>query len=371
MRALPLLTGALLVSATPFAAFADEEGLPDPPLVLSLAPGASGAPWKVKIENTGEVPVRLAADSRLLSLEVTPPAGSPAEAALRKKGAKSTEPVVAKCELPADIRPTTDEGRELVVPGKRSFTLSFDPGCYCFGTKERGALVNGASVKARFGFPTPAPKTVKGKVQPLTSPFVAAPVGAAVGKLASVKAITSAAIALGEDVKVVPVPVPASAGNASAGGSVSNGGIEVTTGETLDVARGSEITVTVTLTNTSDRALTSLFRPEMIRFLVSGPNGSVNCGHARTVASPIRELFGTIPVKGKTSISLLVTSVCGFDTFDEAGIYRVTPTFDSSGASGQSIRLKTWDGEASAKAPLLLRVRTNKRARTTARPSLD
>lgn len=366
MRALPLLTGALLLSTTPFAAFADEAGLPDPPLVLSLAPGASGAPWKVKIENTGEVPVRLAADSRLLSLEVTPPAGSPAEAALRKKGSKSTEPVVAKCELPADIRPTTDEGRELVVPGKRSFTLSFDPFFYCFGPKERGALVNGASVKARFGFPTPATKTVKGKAQPLTSPFVAAPVGAAVGKVGSVKAITSAAIALGEDVKVVPVPVPA-----SANGSAGNGGIEVTTGETLDVARGSEITVTVTLANTSDRALTSLFRPEMIRFLVSGPNGSVSCGHTRTVTSPIRELFGTIAVKGKTSISLLVTSVCGFDTFDEAGIYRITPTFDSSGASGQSIRLKTWDGEASAKAPLLLRVRTNKRARTTARPSLD
>lgn len=363
-------TSALLVglAITPHMASADESGLPDPPLVLSLAPGASGAPWKVKIENTGEVPVRLAADSRLLSLEVTPPAGSAAETALRKKGSKSTEPIVAKCELPADIRPTTDEGRELVVPGKRSFTMTIDPFFYCFGAKERGALVTGASVKARFGFPTPTPKTVKGKVQPPTAPFVAAPVGAAVGKLGPVKAITSAAALLGEDVKVVPVPVPATP-NATA--STGNEGIVVTTGETLDVSRGSEITVTVTLTNTSDRALTSLFRPEMIRFLVSGPNGSVSCGNPRTVASPIRELFGTIPVKGKTSISLLVTSVCGFDTFDEAGIYRVTPTFDSSGASGQSIRLKTWDGEVSAKAPLLLRVRTNKRARTTARPSLD
>lgn len=362
---------AALVSSTfaPIAAQADDAtaALADPPLVLTIAPGTGGGPWKMKVQNTGEVPVRIAADARLLTLEVTPPAGSAAETALRKRGAKGGEPVVAKCELPADARPQTDEGRELVVPGKRSFTLPFDPLFYCFGGKERGALVNGASVKARFGFPSPAAKTVKGKVQPPTSPFIAAPVGAAVGKVGSVKAIESAPIALTEDVKIVP----ASASPTSTSTGTSTGGLEVSTADTLDVARGTEISVTVTLTNTSDRALTSLFRPEMIRFSVSGPVGTVSCGTTRTIASPIRELFGTIPVKGKTSITLLVTSICGFDTFDEAGVYRVTPTFDSSGASGQSIRLKTWDGEATAKTPLLLRVRTPKRLRTTARPSLD
>lgn len=361
------LAAALFLSATPLAAFAEDTTttLPDPPLVLTVAPGTGGGPWKIKVLNTGEVPVRIAADARLLSLEVTPPAGSAAETALRKKGAKAGDPVVAKCELPADARAATDEGRELVVPGKRSFTLSFDPMFYCFGAKERGALVNGASVKARFGFPAPAPKTVKGKVQPETSPFVAAPVGAAVGKVRSMKAIESAAVALTEDVKAVPAS--ASSGTGTATGT----GLEVSTAETLDVARGVEISVTVTLTNTSDHAITSLFRPEMIRFSVSGPVGTVSCGNTRLVASPIRELFGTIPVKGKTSVSLLVTSICGFDTFDEAGVYRVTPTFDSSGASGQSIRLKSWDGEATAKSPLLLRIRTSKRLRTTARPSLD
>ncbi|MBS2020293.1 MAG: hypothetical protein JST00_45960 [Deltaproteobacteria bacterium] len=366
MRLHASIAAALVLATAPLGARADEPAaaLADPPLVLTVAPGSAGGPWKMKVQNTGEVPVRIAADARLLTLEVTPPAGSPAEAALKKRGAKPGEPVIAKCELPADARPATDEGRELVVPGKRSFSLSFDPLFYCFGVKERGALVSGATVKARFGFAAPAAKAVKGKSPSPTSPFVAAPVGAAVGKLAPAKAIESAPFTLSEDVKVADA-TPAT------GEGASTPGVEVTTSETLDVSRGSEITVTVTVTNTSDHAVTTLFRPEMLRFSVSGPAGTVRCGSTRTVASPIRELFGTLGVKGKTSISVLVTSLCGFDTFDEAGLYRVTATFDSSGASGQSIRLKTWDGEATAKRPLLLRVRTPKRPRTTSRPSLD
>jgi hypothetical protein len=71
-----ILASSLVVVTTTTGARAEEsEGLPPPPLSLSVTPGTGGGPWKLRIENTGDVPVRLAADARLLVLEVTPPPG--------------------------------------------------------------------------------------------------------------------------------------------------------------------------------------------------------------------------------------------------------------------------------------------------------
>ena len=142
--------------------------------------------------------------------------------------------------------------------------------------------------------------------------------------------------------------------------------------ETMDVARGFEIAATVTVVNEGDKAAALLFRPETLRFAVSGPQGSVACGTTRYIESPIRELYSTIAPKGRASLTLLLTSRCQFDTFDEPGIYRVTAVLDTSGASARTIGLKTWDGEATARSPMLLRIRTPRRPRTSStRPVLD
>src|SRR5512135_2787011 len=102
--AVPLL---LLGGAAP------TEAADPPPLVLTVTPppaGKGGGPWRLRVANNGDVPVRIAADPRLLSLELTPKEGKP-----------------LRCVLPDDTRPTSDEGRELVVPGKRSWTVAIDP----------------------------------------------------------------------------------------------------------------------------------------------------------------------------------------------------------------------------------------------------
>lgn len=342
-----------------------------PPLALTITSGAGGGPWKLRIENTGDLPIRIAADPRLLVLDVTPPAGTVLETTPAQKRAggtaRATEPVTVRCALPEDARPATDEGRDLVVPSKRSWSANIDPLFFCFGSRERRALVAGATVKAHFGWPVqPAKAATRKKPAAPAPPFVAAPVGAAVGKIAPAKALESAPFTIGEAV---------------AGGPVAGGSREVAPGraslsvsmpDVRDVARGVEIETTVTVVNDGDKAALLLFRPETVRFSVSGPRGSNACGTAAVVGSPIRELYSTIGVKGRASLPLLLTAKCPFDTFDEPGVFRVTAILDTSNASARSIGLKTWDGEATAKVPMLLRVRSPRRPSTsTPRPSLD
>lgn len=336
-----------------------EPALPQASVSLKVTPGKDGGPWTLKIENTGELPVRIAADARLLSFELTPPAVT--ETDPKKKTAKT--PAVVRCILPDDARPSTDEGSDLVVPSKRSWSASFDPLFYCFGARERAALTAGTSVKARFGFGAPTQKAAT----TANPPFAVTPVGAAVGKIGPAKFIESDTFALTETVSVTP---PASAAPPASPDETSPG-MSLTTSEALDASRGVELATTVTLHNNGDRPVTLLFRPDMLLFTVSSPAGNVSCGYPRQVGSPIRELFTTVGVKGRADTSVLVTAVCPAGTFDEPGIYRVFPRIDTTGASGRALGLKTWEGQAAAKVPLLLRVRTAKKAAVPTRPSLD
>ena len=108
-----------------------------------------------------------------------------------------------------------------------------------------------------------------------------------------------------------------------------------------------------------------------MRFNVAGPLGSSTCGTTAAIDSPIRELYSTLGPKGRSSMALLVTAKCPVDTFDEPGVFRVTAILDTSQASARPVGLKTWDGEATAAVPMLLRVRSLRRPGSTTRPTLD
>lgn len=338
-----------------------EEQLPAPSLVLTVMPGAGGAPWTMKVANVGALPVRVIADPRLLSLEVAPPAGYiPADQWKSTKPRSSTDAKPVKCALPDDVRPRVEAGPDLVIPGGRSWSTSFDPLYYCFGVKERNLLVAGATVTPRFGFAPP--KAGKGAT---TAPFVASPVGAAVGQVTAAKEIVGASVTLAEAALTMLPPL------AGATGASSTGTLEISIPETMDVGRGVELGTTVTLANVSDRAQTFLFRHSTLGFTVQGPSGSVACGQRRVVDGPIKELFTTLGPKGRTSIGLLVDAVCPPDTFDNPGVYRVVPRLDTTNASGRSIGLRTFEGVVEGNRPLLLRVRAPRRPGIAARPALD
>jgi hypothetical protein len=357
----------------------DAATLAAPPLVVTVTPGTDGGPWKLRVENTADVPVRIAADPRLLVLDVTPPAGfvDPTSKTKHAATSKVQAPQPVRCVLPDDARPSTDEGRDLVIPAKRSWSTNVDPLFYCFSARERAMLVTGATVTAHFGWPAPLVKpSVRTKPIVLAPPFVAAPVGAAVGHVAPAKALAAAPFTLTES--VAPTTPSTSAAGAAPGATAlpplppGSASLVVSLPAALDIARGNEVSSTVTVVNEGDKAAVFLLRAEMFRFSVAGPAGSVACGTTRAVDAPIRELYSTIAPKSRASIGVLVNALCPSDTFDEPGVYRVTPTLDTSEASGRSIGLKTWDGEAKARSPMLLRVRSSRRPPTsTTRPALD
>ena len=360
----------------------DAAGLAAVPLVVSVTAGTGGGPWRLRVENTGDVPVRIAADPRLLVLDVTPPAGFVDPTVKAKRTAKVQEPQPVRCVLPEDARPSTDEGRDLVIPSKRSWSTNVDPLFYCFGARERAMLVSGATVTAHFGWPAPVVKAnARTKPVVVAPPFVAAPVGAATGKIAPAKALAAGPVTLTESVapSSPAARAPYATATATAPGATAlpplppgTASLVVSMPDALDVARGNEISSTVTVVNEGDKAAVFLLRAEMFRFTVAGPAGSVACGTTRAVDAPIRELYSTIAPKGRASIGVLVNALCPSDTFDEPGIYRVTATLDTSAASGRSIGLKTWDGEAKARSAMLLRVRSSRRPPTsTTRPALD
>jgi hypothetical protein len=339
-----------------------EPPLPAPQMSMKVTPGTGGGPWRVQIENLSEGPVRIPADPRLLILELTPPASAVEVDPKKKKAAGPATP--PKCILPDDSRPSDDVGRELVLPSKRSWSMTFDPLFYCFGARERAALVVGTSAKARFGWPAPAPKAGAAAKPPSQNPPLAVtPVGASVGKVSGLKAIESDAFSLTE---AVTIAKPTTTNDETASATVT-----LSVPETMDVGRGVELSTNIALANQSDRAITLMYRPDMMNFTVSGPVGNVSCGFPRQVGSPIRELFTTVAVKGRTDVSVMFSATCPPGTFDEPGLYRVLPRLDTTQASGRTIGLKSWDGVAIGKSPLLLRVRIPRKPGLPPRPTLD
>jgi hypothetical protein len=381
MRAGRFAEGAFLVFAgavlAPSAAGADEGPVAPPPLAVTVTPGTGGGPWTLRVENTGEVPVRLVADPRLLALELTRPAEAEPEPAKKPPGKRKKAAPAAttlRCALPADTRPTSDEGPAIVVPGKRSWSTSFDPLYLCFGARERKALLPGVAITPTYGWPLPAAR--RGKAPPAPqAPYAVTPVGAAVGKITPAKQLIGATFMLAEVVTAEPAQAAPAAEATEATeateASAASAQLALSTPEALDVARPTNIATTVTLTNESARAATLLFRPTTVQFKVSGPAGTVSCGTKAEVESPIRELFVTVGARRRAQHTMLLTSVCPPGTFDEPGVYRVVPRLDTTSASGRPLGLRTWDGEIEATRPLLVRVRNPRAPRQPSRPTLD
>ena len=222
-------------------------------------------------------------------------------------------------------------------------------------------LVAGATVRPSFGWPMAPPKPNVKKAAKPTAPFVATPVGAAVGKVGAVKAIEGASVTLAD--ASLPAPEPTKEG--------AQDELAVSMSDAMDITRGTEISTLVNVANVGERSQSFLLRASTVGFKVSGPSGSVSCGNTRIPAEPPKELFTTLAPKGKTSIALLLDAMCPGDTFDTPGIYRVVPRLDTTGASGRRIGVRSFEGLVEGKRPLLLRVRTPRRPKPPGRPNLD
>jgi hypothetical protein len=286
----------------------------------------------VRIENSDSVPVRVVGDARLLSLDINPPLPKPGP------------PTTIHCALPAEMRPSTDEERIQIVPPQLSFVETFDPRLYCFEREKARALSPGATVVARFGF---APSRGRSPAPP----FAVAPMDDEPTRGAS-KEIVSGPFALPES---LPAP-DAGHGDSSSTSEASRSPLTVTTPSRIDATSLRDLALPITVSNPTPRDVAFLLRPETIAIDATGPSGTIRCQWL-VIPSPIAELFTVLPPKGRASTEVLISTLCPRAFFDRPGLYLLRAAIDTRRASGASIGIHTFDGEAWSPSATLVRIR--------------
>jgi hypothetical protein len=314
---------------------------PPPDVRLTIEVPTTRGTWTMRVTNAGDVPVRIAADARLLSFDVTP------------RSARKT----AHCVLPADLRPSDELDRALVVPPKRAYTERFEPRLYCFGAAEADALVPGATVVAHLGWTgkrTHAPYEVE-PIEDLT-PAVS-PIGA----------LDAPAIALPDEPTASP---PTTAPGAAAVADPVPAHLSIFGPRAIDAGTAIGIDLAVTLRNDGDHHVMVRFRPEQLSFDVIGPAGAERCGIGTPASAPTREAFSTLGSGGSATLSVVLSSYCTGHTLDQAGLLVVRPRLDTRRASGAEIGLRTFDGEVLAAKPTLVRLHNGTKIAELHRPVL-
>jgi hypothetical protein len=314
---------------------------PAPQVQLSLEVPTTTGPWTMHVTNDGEVPVRLAADARLLALDVTP------------RGA--AHPV--RCELPADMRPADDLETPLVLPPKRSYTERFEPRLYCFGAAKLDALASGSIVVAHLGWVSGAASA---------PPYAVAAIDGVEPEVSSLKSLVSPPVALPDE--VTPPLDPSTPGSAPATDTPHL----VLAGErSVDASTADAIQVPLTLRNESSQTVVLRFRPETLGFDLIGPDSVQTCVWPTPPAASVREAFTRIAPHGETSLSVLLSAYCSGHAFDQGGLYVIRPRLDTRRASGNSVGYRSFDGVVVATSPTIVRLHKGTAIPSLRRPRVE
>ncbi len=312
---------------------------PRPQVSLTIdAPTLTGA-WTMRVTNDGPVPLRLAADARLLSLTVTP------------RG----EMHAVHCELPADMRPADALDRALVLPPGRSYAEAFEPRIYCFGERALRALSPQATVVARLGWPDDVHAEARQAVTPIdgVEPVVASAPG-----------LVAAPIALHGD----PTPV-ALDGTSNAGSDRPR--LTLTSTMAVDAPTLADLAVGVTLRNDGSHPVRVRFTPETLAFDLATARGVERCTWPTPVGAPMRELFDTLPPGGAASMTVMISDYCNRKSFEKPGLVVLRAQLDTRKASGQDIGLQTFDGQVIANEPTVVRLHRGTGSEHLHRPQFE
>ncbi len=318
--------GALLLGAATPRRLPPPPPPPPPQVTLALDAPWPDRGWTVRLTNTGTDLVRIVADPRLVSFDVT-------------VGGHERH-----CTLPTEMTPSTDTERTLVVPAGRSWTVRIDPLLYCFSAADAASLTAGATVTANFGWP-------QGRYAP---PFAVTPTTQVDGGVGPARRVSSAAVTLAATVE----------GDAGATATVDAAApsdaypvhLKTSIGDRLDASRAFEQSVTVTIANEGDRPVRTLITPPTIGFYVQTPNGYViRCG-ADTALSAIAELTTTLAAHARTAVTVDLGTICG-SVMRQPGLYRVRPRLDTRRTAPPIGATTFWAGEAVGN-PMLVRIRS-------------
>ena len=312
---------------------------PQPNVQLGIeAPTTRGA-WVMRLANDGDVPVRIVADARLLTLDVFP------------RGVREA----IRCELPPEMKPEDDLERPLVLPPHRAYRETFEPRLYCVGGKRLDALAPGSIVVAHLGWTGRRTKLLEVSSIEGVEP-----------RIAGRPSVDAPPIALPDEPTPKPTPPP---DERAALADVPR--LSLRSAPSVDAASASAIEIPVTLRNDGSRAVVLRFRPESLRFDLVNQERSERCTWPGQPGAPLRELFTTVPPNGTSSLTVVLGTFCPTHAFDQAGLYVVTAHVDTRGTSGASLGLHTFDGEVSATSPTVVRLRRGRAPKLLARPKLE
>lgn len=311
--------------------------LPAANVRLSLAPTTTNSNWVLDVVNDGEVPVRILADVRLLSFDVTP-----------RSARRSVH-----CELPATMRPSDDLERALVLPPKHAFRESFQPRLYCFGLEGFAALAPGAIVVARLG-----------PVSDRSAPPELSAIDGIEPVIASAHVLEAPAIALPDETYT---PEGATQPR-TAESAIDLPRLKLESPKAIDADSPEGVEVPVTLRNEGSIPVIVRFRPETIGFDVSWPVGAPRCGWPALPSAPTRELFTTVPPKGAVELTVTLQTYCADQLFERSGMLAIRPFLETRGASGAPLGLRTFEGRLSASSITFVRVQRGKLDQPLVRP---
>jgi hypothetical protein len=312
--------------AAPKPSVPPPEPKPAPNVRLTVHSPTGRGPWTMRVTNDGDIPVRIVADARLLSLDVAP---------------RSTRSPV-RCELPADMRSSSDLERALVVPAKRSYTETFEPRLYCFGKLD--ALVPGAIVVAHLGW-TSGPKA--------KPPFEASPIEGIEPAILALKSIDSPPIALPDEPSAWP---PAGSAQKQDDIDADSPRLSLRGPTFVDAMSPNEIDIALTLRNDSQRAAIVRFRPEVLGFDVIGSGRIEQCAWPTMPAAALREMFTTLAPKGAETLDVSLGDYCTDHALDLAGLLVVRPRLDTRKAPGAVLGLPSFEGAVVAMTPTVVRL---------------
>lgn len=338
---------------------APEPSSPPPANVTLLVgvPADDDGPWKMIVANDGDVPVRLAADARLLSLEIQPPE-TPSAAAEPKPGAKANErkpkaPEPAVCKLPSPLRPVgvVDDRALILAPGAR-YEEIINPNLYCFELRTARALAAGATVTAKLGFPAPPARGAK--KPPLDPPFIAEP-STHDAPVSAIKELATAPFTLSRAAVGSDETIRSEVAGPPAGVDERAPRLELSAPGRIDADNELTIGVPFAVKNTGERPATVHIRRDNFLFDIEGPDGPSHCGVPANKRRVPQELFSVLRPGAAQGLEVWVGEMCPDIVFDRPGLYRIWPTLAFPNAT-DARAVQNWTAPLHARDAILVRV---------------
>jgi hypothetical protein len=331
--------------------------LPAPQVTLDVELPAQGTLATMRLKNTGEAPLRVVTDARLL--RITVPAPKPEGPLPRGKKPETT----VQCAVPAQDRPKGDGEAKVLGPGK-TYVQRFDLRTLCFSEQATRALAAATRISAAYGF--------EGKG--LEAPFAVGPVDPTDAEskpaIANAKEVRMAERDLGAHTSLEPAKAPTSAPGTAADPRADDASapapprLSLAATPRIDTNDELSASLSVTLKNESSRGVALAFRTTALVVDVLSPSGQRSTCSVPGLTSLGRDLVPVVGAGRASSLAVVIGRFCPAGTFDERGVYTLTSRIDTRKTTVTAPFPGLFSGVVVATAPTLLRMRAGAPPRT-------